>query len=162
MWAAHTTTQNLLGNGLRALLKNPNELRRLRENPELATSAVEEFLRYDAPVQIFGRRAKEDIEIEGTVIRRGETVLLCAGAANRDPEQFPDPERLDIGRADNAHVTFGAGIHFCQGASLARLEARVAFNSLLRRLPDLRLADDGEDWAPTVVYRELKTLTVEF
>lgn len=140
--AGHETTTNLIGNGTLALLRHPDQLDRLRRDSSLVPSAVEEFLRYESPVQFVTRLMKEDLAVGGKTLRAGQMVLAMLGAVNRDPEQFPDPDRLDVGRADNKHMAFGLGSHFCLGAQLARLEGRIVFETLLRRLPNLRL--DGE------------------
>src|SRR6185369_10317079 len=124
--AGHETTVNLIGNGLLALLRHPEQKQLLQEDPNLIQSAVEEFLRYDGPVQLTGRGAKEDVEIGGKRILQGERVMTVLAAANRDPAQFPDPDRLDIRRENNYHLAFGQGIHFCLGASLARAEGQIA------------------------------------
>jgi cytochrome P450 len=137
--AGNETTTCLLGNGLAALLRNPEQLALLREDPSRIPDAVEEFLRYDSPVQFLGRVAAEDVELRGKTIRKGDMVLVVLAAANRDPERFPDPDRLDVTRRDNHHVAFGHGHHFCVGAQLARLEARLAFTTLLSRLRVLEL-----------------------
>ena len=137
--AGNETTTNLIGNGLKALLENPEQLRKLRENPALIDSAVEELLRFDGPVQFTGRVALETLTLRDKTIRAGDGIQFFIGAANHDPEQFTDPDRLDVTRKDNRHVAFGAGPHFCLGAPLARLEARLAFAALLKRLPALRL-----------------------
>ena len=160
--AGHETTTNLIGNGMLALLQNPDQLRRLRETPGLMAQAVEEFMRYGNPVQFTNRVALEDLELGGRHIRRGQLVLLILAAANRDPEQFPDPDRLDITRSPNHHVAFGQGIHFCLGAPLARLEAQIAFSTLLRRLPGLRLADSLLEYCENFNFRGLKALPVRF
>jgi hypothetical protein len=138
--AGHETTTNLLGNAVLALLRNPDERKRLQDDPSLAASAVEEFLRFDSPVQATDRLAKQDLEIHGVPMRAGEFAVALLGSANRDPARFPEPDRLDLGRADNAHLSFGQGAHFCLGANLARLEAQIALTALLRRFPDF----DGE------------------
>lgn len=139
--AGHETTVHMMSNGLAALLLNPEALAELKANPDLVDSAVEEFLRYDGPVERGTLRwAGEDIEIAGTHIPRGSFVHLSIGSAHRDPEVFTDPDRLDLHRGAGGHIAFGHGIHFCLGAPLARLEGRIAFNTLLRRLPDLELA----------------------
>ena len=144
--AGHETTINLIGNGTLALLRNPGEWARLTGDPALAGDAVEELLRYDSPVQMVGRAVVQDVEVGGVVVRAGEPVLAVAGAANRDPERFPEPDRLDITRGDREHLSFGGGPHFCLGAPLARLEARVAFRALAERFPDLTLATDAPRW----------------
>ena len=159
--AGHETTVNLIGNGLLALHRNPDQLALLKAKPELITNAVEEFLRYDSSVQMTGRVALEDIEdLGGKRIPKGETVLCLLGSANRDPAVYPDrPDRLDITRPNVRPLSFGGGIHFCLGAQLARIEAEVAIATLLRRLPDLKL-DNAEtpEWRPTFVLRGLKVL----
>src|SRR4030095_6055002 len=135
--AGHETTVNLIGNGVLALLRNPEELRRLRATPGLITTAVEELLRYDGPVQRTARVASDDASIGGHTIRKGEMVMPFIGAADRDPAQFPEPDRLDLARADNRHIAFGWGIHFCLGAPLARVEGQIGVNQLVRRVPRL-------------------------
>jgi cytochrome P450 len=139
--AGHETTSNLIGNAVLALLRNPGELERLRDDPGLIRNAVEEFLRYDSPVQYVARITTEDVEVGGQPIPKGEQLILVVGAMNRDPAQFPDPDRLDVGRPaeSNRHLSFSGGPHFCLGASLARLEAQVAIGTLLRRRPNLEL-----------------------
>ena len=158
--AGHETTTNLIGNGLLALLRHPEQLQLLRETPELIPSAVEEFLRYDSPVQMTPRAAVDDIEIRGKTIRRGDRVMLVLGAANRDPDRFSDPDRLDITRRGNDHFSFGFDRHFCLGAHLARAEAQIAFFTLLRRSPVLALESDLVEWHPNPVFRGLKVLPV--
>ena len=158
--AGHETTVNLIGNGLLALLRHGDQLRRLREEPALAASAVEELLRYDGPVQRTARFTTVDVEIGGRAIDKGAMVVTVIGAANRDPAQFPDPDRLDLGRVDNRHIAFGFGIHFCLGAPLARLEGQVALGALARRLPALALATDTVEWRESQVLRGLKALPV--
>jgi len=160
--AGHETTVNLIGNGLLALLRHPAQLSALRQDPSLIQSAVEELLRYDGPVQRTGRIPHVDVEIDGKKIAQGEMVVALIGAANRDPARFPDPDRLDITRADNDHIAFGAGIHFCLGAPLARLEAQIAINALIRRIPGLTLATTAPEWRETSVLRGLKALPVAF
>jgi cytochrome P450 len=159
--AGHETTVNLIGNGLLALHRNPDQLALLKANPALITTAIEEFLRYDSSVQMGARVTLEDIDdLGGRKIPKGETVLCLLGSANRDPAVYPDrPDRLDITRPDVRPLSFGGGIHFCLGAQLARIEAEVAIATLLRRLPDLRLDDaENPEWRPTFVLRGLKTL----
>jgi cytochrome P450 len=160
--AGHETTVNLIGNGVLALLRNPDELRRLRATPGLITSAVEELLRYDGPVQRTARVASAEATIGGRTIARGEMVMPFIGAADRDPVQFPDPDRLDITRGDNRHIAFGWGIHFCLGAPLARLEGQIAIDALVRRLPRLELVDDKAEYRQSLTLRGLKTLPVKF
>ncbi len=160
--AGHETTVNLIGNGTLALLRHPAELRRLRENPGLIGTAVEELLRYDGPVQRTARIPSEDVTIGGRTIAKGEMVMPFIGAADRDPAQFPDPDRLDIGRTENRHIAFGWGIHFCLGAPLARLEGQIAINTLLRRLPRLALATDRPEFRQSLTLRGLGALTVTF
>jgi pimeloyl-[acyl-carrier protein] synthase len=158
--AGHETTTNLIGNGVLALLRNPDQLQKLTDNPSLVEGAVEEFLRFDAPVQRSWRAAKEDVEIEGKQIRKGQLVLQMIGAANRDPDQFSDPDRLDLTRQPNAHVAFSHGIHFCLGAPLARMEAKIAFRSLLRFLPYMQPADEKFEWFENISLRGVKSLSV--
>jgi pimeloyl-[acyl-carrier protein] synthase len=160
--AGHETTVNLIGNGTLALLRHPAELRKLRENPGLIGTAVEELLRFDGPVQRTARIPSEDITIGGQTIGKGEMVMPFLGAADRDPTQFPDPDRLDITRADNRHIAFGMGIHFCLGAPLARMEGQIAINTLLARLPKLALATDRPTFRQSLTLRGLETLPVSF
>jgi pimeloyl-[acyl-carrier protein] synthase len=170
--AGHETTQNLIGNGTLALLRHPDQLDMLRRavqdaNGSAATlplmkTAVEELLRYDSPVQFTSRVALEDIEIDGQVIPRGSSVGTMLGSANRDPARFNDPNRLDITRAENPHMAFGNGIHYCLGAPLARMEGGIAFATLLRRLPKLALATDTPEYRDTYVLRGLKSLPLTF
>ena len=157
--AGHETTVNLIGNGLLALHRHPDQLRRLREEPALVVNAVEEFLRYNSSVQLTGRVALEDVAVGATAVPKGEGVLCLLGAANRDPAVYPDPDRLDVTRPNIRPLSFGGGIHFCLGAQLARIEAEVAIATLLRRLPGLTL-DDAEhpEWRPSFVLRGLNRL----
>ena len=160
--AGHETTVNLIGNGSLALLRHPAELRKLRDNPGLITSAVEELLRFDGPVQRTARIPSEDITIGDHTIPKGEMVMPFLGAADRDPAQFPDPDRLDITRGDNRHIAFGMGIHFCLGAPLARMEGQIAINTMLQRLPKLALAIDKPEYRQSLTLRGLQALPVSF
>ncbi len=158
--AGHETTVNLIGNGLLALYRNPDQLQLLRDDPSLTTNAVEELLRYDLSVQVTGRTTLEDVdEIGGIPLAKGQSVICLLGAANRDPAAYPEPDRLDITRTDVRPLSFGGGIHYCVGAQLARLEGEIAIATLLRRLPNLRLHDlDRPDWRQTFVLRGLNKL----
>ncbi|MBV9460038.1 MAG: cytochrome P450 [Bradyrhizobium sp.] len=159
--AGHETTVNLIGNGLLALYRNPDQLALLKSNPSLITNAIEEFLRYDSSVQMTGRVALEDVEdVGGKRIPKGESVLCLLGSANRDSTVYSDhPDRLDLTRPNVRPLSFGGGIHFCLGAQLARLEAAVAISTLLRRLPELKLDDaENPEWRPTFVLRGLQQL----
>ena len=163
--AGHETTVNLIGNGMLALFEHPAERERLCANPGLIKPAVEELLRFDSPVQLATERyTREDVMIGGVTIPRGELVMAALGSANRDEHQFNQPDVLDIGREPNRHLAFGQGVHFCLGASLARLEGQIAISTLLRRLPDMRLAVSREAlrYRPAVILRGLKTLPVTF
>jgi len=159
--AGHDTTVNLLGNGLVALFRHPDQLARLRADPALVPAAVEEFLRYDGPLQhTTFRMTAEPVTIGGVEIPAHEQVLIVAAAANRDPDRFADPDRLDVDRPHNHHLAFGHGLHFCLGAPLARLEGDVAFTSLLRRFPHLRPAVplDEIHWTYRITLRGLNAL----
>jgi hypothetical protein len=156
--AGHETTANLIGNGALALLQHPEQLRRLREAPALAAAAVDEIMRFDNPVQIVYRSAAEDVVLGNQRIGQGQIVNMILGAANRDPERFSDPDRFDITRDEGKHVGFGLGIHFCIGAPLARLEGQIAFTTLLRRFPNLRLADQALEWQEHPTFRGVKSL----
>jgi cytochrome P450 len=136
--AGHETTTNLIGNGIAALLEWPDEKQRLIADPGLIKTAIEEFLRFESSNQLGNRRVVERVEIGGVTLEPGALVTLCIGAANRDPAQFPDPDRLDVGRTPNRHLAFGAGIHACAGMSLARLEGQIAISQLLARFPGFR------------------------
>lgn len=163
--AGHETTVNLIGNGVLALLEHPDQLEKLKNDHSLIKSTVEELLRYDGPVETSTERfAREDVAIGGTVIPRGEMVLVVIAAADRDPERFPDPDELDITRPDNRHLAFGKGIHHCLGAPLARMEGQIAIATLLRRMPKLRFKDSPQSlsWRAGMVLRGLQGLPVEF
>ncbi|GGP03645.1 cytochrome P450 [Nonomuraea glycinis] len=157
--AGHEATVNVTGNGWWSLFRNPAELARLREDRGLLPSAIEELMRWDTPLQMFERWVLEDIEVGGVVIPRGVEVALLFGSANRDQEVFVDPDRLDVGRADNPHISFGAGIHFCLGAPLARIELIESFGALMDRAPKLELVREPV-WKPGYVIRGLESLDV--
>ena len=152
------TTTNLIGNGLLALLRNPGELRRLREEPNLIPTAVEELLRFDSPVQADVRRVLTDCEVNGFTVRKRDNLFVLIGAANRDPEVFENPGRLDVGRSNGSHLSFGRGIHHCLGAPLARLEARIALEMLLERFSTMSLLDERPQFHKAIVLRGLKSL----
>ena len=160
--AGHETTVNLIGNGSLALLRHPAELRRLRENPALIATAVEELLRFDGPVQRTTRVPGEDVVIGDRTIPKGDLVLPFIGAADRDPAHFTDPDTLDITRAENRHIAFGLGIHFCLGAPLARVEGQIAINALLQRFPKLALETDRPQFRQSLTLRGLSTLPVSY
>ncbi|GHO49320.1 cytochrome P450 family protein [Ktedonospora formicarum] len=163
--AGHETTVNLIGNGMLALLTHPEQREKLQRNPELLSSAIEELLRFTAPVSISTLRwASEDVTLHGQIIRKGELVLTSLIGANYDAVHFHHPQQLDIEREENKHIAFGKGIHFCLGAPLARMEGQVAIGTLLRRLPHLRLIDDEShlNWTPTPILRGLVSLPVAY
>lgn len=162
--AGHETTVNLLGNGLALLLRFPDQMTDLRQNPDLVKGAVEEFLRYDAPVHNAPDRwATEDITISGVTIPKGEMMNVGIGAANHDAAQFENPHRLDIRRQNNRHLAFGQGTHYCLGAPLARMEANYAFNALLERFPkiELKQPDESLPWRTNPFFRSLKALPLK-
>jgi cytochrome P450 len=160
--AGHETTTNLVGNGMLALLRHPEQLARLREDPSLLPGAVEELLRYDSPTQLTARRARVDCEVGGVEVNAGQQVMVILGSANRDPARFPEPDRLDIARGDTEHLSFGGGPHYCLGANLARLEGQIAIGALIATFPGLRLAPEAPEWRETLTLRGMKTLPVEF
>jgi cytochrome P450 len=160
--AGHETTVNLIGNGLLALLRHPDQLGRLRAEPGLIGSAVEELLRFDSPVQRTARITNAEVELGGKTIPEGAFVVTAIGAANRDPQHFLDPDRLDIARPDNRHIAFGFGIHFCLGAPLARVEGQLALGTLTQRMPKLQLTGVDLEWRESSTLRGLKALPVEF
>jgi pimeloyl-[acyl-carrier protein] synthase len=160
--AGHETTVNLIGNGILALLRHPDEMIKLRRDPALISLAIEELLRYDGPVQWTARITNTDVEIQGRKIPSGSMIIIAIGSANRDLSHFAGPDRLDIARADNRHVAFGFGIHFCLGAPLARVEGQIALGTLLRRMPTLTLQTATTDWRESSALRGLKTLPVTF
>ena len=158
--AGNETTRNLIGNGTLALLRNPDQLERLRDDSSLLDSAIDEMLRYDSPVQLDSRIARESVEIGGKRIEPGQRVLCALGAANHDPEVFPDPERFDVGRSPRNHLSFGRGIHYCLGAPLAKLEARIAFAGLLSRFKSFRLVEEPQ-YRDQITLRGLEELWLE-
>lgn len=158
----HESTTDTMSSGLFHLLRNPDQYRLLREQPELAASAVEESLRYEPAFTMVTRVATEDLELGGQLIEAGQQVVCAFGAANHDPVQFPDPDRFDITRRPNPHLTFSHGPHFCIGAALARLQGQIAFNTVLRRLPDLKLVSEMPAWRQVWGPRSLETLPVTF
>lgn len=161
--AGHETTMGFLASGMLALLQHPEQFARLRADPDgLVDGAVEEFLRYEPPVTRGVRRAKVDFTWRDRSIRKGQTITMLIGGANRDPEQFPDPDRLDIGRQPNRHLAFGFGGHFCLGAPLARLEGQIAFRAIARRCPPMTLMSDQFAYQPAMGIRSLMALPVRF
>ncbi len=157
--AGHEATVNVTGNGWWTLFRHPDQLAALRADPALLPTAVEELMRYDTPLQMFERWVLEDIEVHGVPIPRGDEVALLFGSANHDPAVFADPERLDLSRVENPHMSFGAGIHFCLGAPLARLELETSFGTMLRRVPNLELQAEPE-WKAGYIIRGSKELKV--
>ncbi|GGU44396.1 cytochrome P450 [Streptomyces albospinus] len=162
MFAGLETALNLIGNGLLALLRNPDQLELLRAQPELMPSAVEEILRFDGPLHLVGRMATEDMTIRGREIGKGDKVLVMLGAANRDPNAYENPHKLDITRADNRHLSFSHGIHYCPGAEISRIMGELSFATILRRMGGLRLGAGELTWQPNLSFRGLKTLPLEF
>ena len=160
LMAGQETTTNLIGNGVLALLRHPGELSRLRQQPGLLPVAIEEMLRFESPVQGSARVPLENVGLDGETLPAGALAIGVIGAANRDPEIFPDPDRFDIGRSDDRHLAFGHGAHFCLGATLARLQGEVALRALLGSFPNLELADDAVAWRPNFALRGLSALPV--
>lgn len=158
--AGNETTTNLISNGMLALLQNPDQRRKLQDDPSLIGSAVEEMLRYDGPAQMTSRVVMEPMTLRGKQFEPGQVVLAVLGAANHDPEQFPDPDRFDITRPNNRHLAFGYGIHYCLGAPLALAEAQVAVSTLLRRLPEPTPAFGTPQWGQSFILRGLKSLPI--
>jgi cytochrome P450 PksS len=161
MVAGFETTTNLIASGAVALIQHPEQRERLRQQPDQAESAIEELLRYSSPLEIASvRLAREPVTTGSVTIRPGELIGLVLGSANHDESQFPDPERLDITREPNRHVAFGQGPHFCLGAPLARLEGRIALNTLVQRFPNLRLTQPAESlrWRKSLLLRGLESV----
>jgi len=161
LFAGHETTTNLIGNLVLALFSHPDQVEKLSQGSSIMVSAVEEGLRYESPVQMISRLCSEDLEVDGRAIKRGERVFFCLGAVNRDPAHFSDPDRFEVCRTDNRHLAFGAGGHFCLGAPLARVEARAAISGLLRRFPQMGLAQQTLSWRPHVTFRGLASLLID-
>ncbi len=161
LFAGHETTRNLIGNGLYSLLQEPEKMDQLRDDPDLIRTAVEEFLRFESPIQYTARVAKETIELAGVRISKQAPILFMLGAANRDPKQFKDPDTLNLRRQNNQHLAFSAGPHFCIGSQLARLEGQIAILRLIRKFPKLRLTSPRPEWAPNFGFRGLKSLPVK-
>ena len=157
--AGHEATVNVSGNGLLALLEHPDQLQRLRDDPALLPTAIEELMRFDSPLQLFERTATEDVEIGGVTVPAGKKIAALLGSANRDPAVFAEPDALDVGRTDNPHISFGAGVHFCIGAPLARVELQASFGALLGRTSRLELGRPAER-RPEFVIRGLRELPV--
>ena len=162
LFGGHETTTNLIGNGTRALLTHPDQLQRLRHDPGLLASAVEELLRFDGPSKMQVRRVAHDTELGGKRLAAGDELYFVQAAANHDPEEFPDPDTLDLGRSPNRHIGFGFGLHHCLGAPLARLEGSIAIDALIRRLPDLQPGPEPEVWHPTLISRGMERFPVSF
>lgn len=162
MTGGQETTTNLIGNGLLTLLRRPDQLEKLRADHSLIHSAIEELLRYESPIQYTSRLAPDDVQMGGKTIHKGQAVFAMMGAANRDPERFPDPDRLDIYRQDNRHLAFAWAAHFCFGAPLARLEGEIAFETILQRMPNLRLEPGPVTWRENLGFRGLTALPVTF
>jgi len=162
MVGGQETTTNLIGNGILTLLRNPQVREELRSDLSLIPSAVEELLRYESPSQHTARLAPQDVNIGGKQIRKRQAIIAVMGAANRDPERFPDPDRLDLRRKDNRHVAFGFGAHFCFGAPLARIEGQIAFATILQRLKNLQLKSGPITWRENLGLRGLAALPVSF
>jgi cytochrome P450 len=159
--AGHETTVNLIGNGIWSLLGHPSQWAAIRDAPALIPNAIEEILRYECPVQAVARTVAEPIEFGGEEFSKGDLIVALIGAANRDPEVFPDPDRLDVTRERLKPLSFGGGIHFCIGAQLARIEAEVVFSTLLRRMPDMKLVEPhAPGWRESFTLRGLTTLPV--
>ncbi len=162
LFAGHETTANLIGVGLNYLLQNPEQMEQLRADPAKIPAAVEELLRFVSPVHTLARRTTQDMELRGVTIPQGSSIYLLVGSANRDAEKFPDPEKLNINRQPTRTLGFGYGIHFCVGAALARMESQVAFETILRRLPKLKLVGETPEYRMNYSLRGLVSLPVEF
>ena len=159
--AGNETTTNLIGNGMKALLEHPEQLELLRRRPELIDTAIEELLRYDSPVQVDGRITLDEFEMDRHTLKPGRPVSLLIGGANRDPQEFSDPETLDVTREDAGNISFGRGIHHCLGAPLARLEGKIAFEALIERFDDIRFGTRTPVYKPNIVLRGLRHLDIQ-
>ncbi|MGH0034607.1 MAG: cytochrome P450 [Myxococcota bacterium] len=159
--AGHETTSNLIANAIVSLLRFPDERKRLQDQPDLLPRAVDEFLRYESPIQLTDRMARADCELGGQPIRRGQMVVAVLASANRDPERFDEPDRLDLGRSDNPHLAFGHGNHFCLGSQLARLECELAVGALLRRFPEFKGRPEPEAWRRSMIIRGPEALPLD-
>lgn len=162
MTGGQETTTNLIGNGMLTLLRHPDELEKLKADPSLIPAAIEELLRYESPIQYTSRLAPDDVQMGGKTIRKGQAVFAMIGAANRDPERFPEPDRLDICRQDNRHLAFAWGPHFCFGAPLARLEGQIAFETMLHRMPNVSAEPSPVSWRENLGFRGLTSLPITF
>jgi pimeloyl-[acyl-carrier protein] synthase len=162
LFAGHGTITVMIGTHLLVLLQNPETLEALKRDPSLTPAAIEEMLRFDSPCQLIRRMAMQDVEIDGVQIKQGQLVWLNLGAANRDPAHCPFPDKIDISRPTTPHLGYGASIHYCLGAALSRVETEIAINTVLRRMPDVRLATSELDWHPDPTSRALKSLPVLF
>jgi cytochrome P450 len=160
LFGGHETTRNLIGNGMYTLLKHPAAYAQLLDDESLLPGAIEELLRYESPIQAFGRVVKTDFELHGTQLPAGSAITFMIGAAHRDSRQYSDPDRLDLRRPHNRHLAFGGDAHVCLGSTLARLEGRLSISALTRRFPDMRLIDEQPDWGPNFAFRGLNTLRV--
>lgn len=155
------TTKSFIGNAILALIQHPDKLAQLKNNPEITNQVVEELLRYDTPVQVIARLATEEVKMRDKTIRQGDKVILCLGAANRDPDQFPEPDILNVKRP-NRNLPFGGGIHFCLGAFIARVQGQIAINTIVQDLANIQLATDKLDWRESITLRGLKSLPLTF
>ena len=158
--AGHSSTRHAIGNGMLALLRHPDQLRLLQSKPELIQTAINESFRYDTSTQVISRTALADVEQGGKTIKKGQEVHFVLGAANRDPEQFPEPDKFDICRKPNRYLSFGRGMHYCIGARLAQVVTQIGMGTLVRRLPRIALSDEAPEWEESYLIHGLKTLPV--
>lgn len=162
LFGGHETTTNLIGNAVIALARHPEQYQLLRASPEQVPGAIEEVLRYDSPVQRMGRMAVEEVEYHGRTVRKGDRVFMVMGACNRDPRQFPEPDRFDITRRENRHLSLGYGIHFCLGAALGRLEGQIALAAMVERLPELHVDEAKLQWIDNLTIRGVTSLPLRW